>query len=258
MFLLAAQAAALPDLLSAESLVALVTLTSLEIVLGIDNLVFISILCGKLPPEQRRKARNLGIALAVLTRIALLLTLSALLALTTPLFNIFGHGMSGKDLVLLAGGLFLIYKATHEIHEKLEDPGRHGRAAARAAASFAGVIVQIMLIDIVFSIDSVVTAVGMAQRIEVMVIAVLASAAVMVVLAGPIMNFVDRHPTIKMLALSFLLLIGVTITAEAFHASIPKGYIYFAMAFSLLVEMLNMAARRGHVTAASAPPPQPH
>ena len=224
-----------------EIWVALLTLTTLEIVLGIDNIIFISILAGKLPPEQRERARIVGLGAAMIMRILLLLSISWIIGLTGSLFNIFDQDISGRDLILLGGGLFLLGKATFEIHEKLE--GHEGGGTARATASFASVIVQIMLLDIVFSLDSVITAVGMADDIEVMIAAVIISIGVMLVAAGPIAGFVDKHPTVKMLALSFLLLIGMSLVAEGAGQHIPKGYIYFAMAFSVVVEVLNLRLR---------------
>jgi predicted tellurium resistance membrane protein TerC len=224
-----------------ESWVALVTLTVLEIVLGIDNIIFISILSGKLPEHQQAKARTTGLALATITRVLLLLSLTWVMRLTTPLFSVFENEISGRDLILILGGLFLIGKSTHEIHDKLE--GAEGRASAKVKPTFAGIIVQILLLDIVFSLDSVITAVGMARHIEIMIAAVVIAVAVMIVAAGTISRFVDRHPTVKMLALSFLLLIGVTLIAEGFDQHISKGYIYFAMAFSVFVEMLNLRLR---------------
>lgn len=220
---------------------ALVTLTVLEIVLGVDNIIFISILAGKLPPDQQPRARRLGLSLAMLTRIALLLSLSAILRLTTPLFEVFGNEISGRDVILVAGGLFLLVKSTREIHDKLEGVGGH--SSARVRASFTSVIIQIGLLDIVFSFDSVITAVGMANEIGVMIAAIVIAVGVMMVAAGPISRFVEVHPTIKMLALSFLLLIGMTLIAEGFDVHIPKGYVYFAMAFSVFVEVLNLRAR---------------
>ena len=220
---------------------ALVTLTVLEIVLGVDNIIFISILAGKLPPDQQPRARRLGLTLAMLTRIALLLSLSAILRLTTPLFEVFGNDISGRDVILVAGGLFLLVKSTREIHDKLEGVGGH--SSARVRASFTSVIIQIGLLDIVFSFDSVITAVGMANEIGVMIAAIVIAVGVMMVAAGPISRFVEVHPTIKMLALSFLLLIGMTLIAEGFDVHIPKGYVYFAMAFSVFVEVLNLRAR---------------
>jgi predicted tellurium resistance membrane protein TerC len=225
-----------------ESWIALLTLTVLEIVLGIDNVIFISILAGKLPAEQQAKARKLGLFLAMFIRIGLLASLAWLIGLTEPLFRPFGHPISGRDLILLAGGLFLLAKSTHEIHERLE--GDEGEANARAAASFVGVIIQILLLDIVFSLDSVITAVGMANHLPVMIAAVVIAVAVMMVSAGAIGDFVHRHPTVKMLALSFLLLIGMSLVAEGFGQHISKGYIYFAMGFSVFVEMLNLGMKK--------------
>ena len=225
-----------------ETWIALATLTALEIVLGIDNVVFISILAGKLPAEQRARARRVGLALAMFIRIALLLSLAWLVRLTAPLFTVIGNEISGRDLILILGGLFLLTKSTHEIHQKLE--GEEGHVSTRTAASFSSVIVQILLLDIVFSLDSVITAVGMVSQIPIMVAAVVIAVVFMLVFSGPIGGFVERHPTVKMLALSFLLLIGVALIAEGFDQHIPKGYIYFAMAFSLAVEMLNLRLRR--------------
>ena len=221
-----------------ESLIALLTLTVLEIVLGIDNVIFISILAGKLPAEQQAKARRVGLALAMFLRIGLLASLAWMVKLTAPLFTVLGQEISGRDLILLIGGLFLLFKATREIHERLE--GEEGHASARVAASFASVIVQILLLDLVFSLDSVITAVGMANQLPVMIAAVVIAVAVMMVAAGPISNFVSAHPTVKMLALSFLLLIGMSLVAEGLDFHIPKGYVYFAMGFSVFVEMLNL------------------
>ena len=220
-----------------ETWIALVTLVALELVLGVDNVIFISILAGKLPFDQQKRARTTGIMLAVITRILLLLSLSWIIGLEEDVLL----GFSGRDLVLLAGGLFLLWKSTREIHDKLE--GEQGHASAKVAATFASVIIQIMLLDIVFSLDSVITAVGMVEHIEIMVIAVIIAAGVMIFVAGPVSNFVERHPTVKMLALSFLLLIGFTLFVEAFHVEIPKGYIYFAMGFSVFVETLNLRVR---------------
>ncbi len=225
-----------------EIWIALATLTALEVVLGIDNVVFISILAGKLPLEQQARARRVGLGLAMFIRIALLLSLAWIIRLTAPLFNVIGHEISGRDLILLLGGLFLLTKSTHEIHQKLE--GEEGHTSTRTAASFGSVIVQILLLDIVFSLDSVITAVGMVDQIAVMVAAVVIAVGFMLVFSGPISSFVERHPTVKMLALSFLLLIGFALIAEGFDQHIPKGYIYFAMAFSLGVEMLNLRHRR--------------
>jgi len=221
--------------------ISLLTLTALEIVLGIDNVIFISILAGKLPAEQQARARKLGLSLALITRIALLCSLAWMMRLTSPLVTFFDHAVSGRDLILLLGGLFLIGKSTHEIHGKLE--GEDGAASARTKPSFTSVIVQILILDIVFSLDSVITAVGMAEHIGVMVAAVIIAIGVMLAFAAPISAFVERHPTIKMLALSFLLLIGVALVADGLHHHIPKGYIYFSMAFSLAVEMLNLRMR---------------
>lgn len=222
--------------------IAFATLTVLELVLGIDNVIFISILSGKLPPEQQARARYIGLTLALLMRVVLLFSLSWIIGLTAPLFAVFGQEVSGRDLVLLIGGLFLIAKSTHEIHGSLE--GEEGHASKKVYSSFASVIVQITLLDIVFSLDSVITAVGMVNNLWIMIAAVVISIIAMMLFAGPIGNFVQRHPTIKMLALSFLLLIGVTLIAEGLHQHIPKGYIYFAMAFSVLVEVLNMRLRK--------------
>jgi predicted tellurium resistance membrane protein TerC len=225
-----------------EAWIALATLTALEIVLGIDNIIFISILASKLPEAQQAKARRLGLLAALLTRILLLFSLTWVIRLTAPLFSILGQEVSGRDLILILGGLFLMAKATHEIHERLEGEERHASSAARP--SFAAVIVQIMLLDIVYSLDSVITAVGMVDELAIMITAVVISVGIMLLAAGGISGFVDRHPTIKMLALAFLMLIGVTLVAEGLHNHIPKGYIYFAMAFSVFVEMLNLAAQR--------------
>jgi predicted tellurium resistance membrane protein TerC len=221
--------------------VAFLTLLALELVLGVDNVVFISILAGKLPQEQRKRARTVGLALALITRILLLFSLAWMVRLTEPLFHAMGHPFSGRDLILLAGGLFLMGKATHEMHNRLE--GDEGESSARVPPSFTAVIVQILLLDVVFSLDSVITAVGMVEQIEVMVAAVVIAVAVMLVSAGAISNFVERHPTVKMLALSFLLLIGLTLVADGLGHHIPKGYIYFAMGFSVFVEVLNLRAR---------------
>jgi len=226
---------------SAEGWIALATLTILEIVLGIDNIVFISILAGKLRQQERGRARRIGLSLAMFIRIALLWSITWVIRLTAPLFTVLSQEISGRDLILLIGGLFLIAKSTHEIHEKLE--GDEGESSTRVAASFAGVIVQILLLDIIFSLDSVITAVGMAEDLAVMVIAVILAVGVMLVSAGAISDFVDRHPTVKMLALSFLLLIGVSLIAEGLDQHIPKGYIYFAMGFSIFVEMINLRIR---------------
>lgn len=222
---------------------ALATLTALEIVLGVDNIIFISILCGRLPEHQRAKARNLGLMFAMLTRIGLLFTLSWLMTLTTPLFGIFGHEISGRDLILIGGGLFLLWKSVHEIHNALEGAEETHSGAAAATTTFGAVIAQIAIIDIVFSLDSVITAVGMVDELSIMVIAIVIAVGVMLLAAGPIGNFVDRHPTIKILALSFLILVGVALIGEGWGFHIPKGYIYFAMAFSVAVEMINLRLR---------------
>ncbi len=227
---------------SPEAWIALLTLTVLEIVLGIDNIVFISILTGRLPEERRPRARTVGLALAMITRILLLLSISWLARLTAELFSVLGHGVTGRDLVFLVGGLFLIYKATGEIHERLEGPGLEDEHGAPPAVNFAAIITQIVLLDIVFSLDSVVTAVGMANDLPVMIAAVVIAVGVMMFAAGPISRFVEGHPTVKMLALAFLILIGVTLLADGLGQHIPKAYIYFAMAFSVLVEVLNQRA----------------
>ena len=210
--------------------------------LGIDNVIFISILVGKLPQAQQPRARTLGLGLAMLLRIAPLFSLSWIIRLTAPLFTVLGQEISGRDLILLGGGVFLLGKSTYEIHGKLE--GEEGHASARVTPSFMGVLIQILLLDIVFSLDSVITAVGMTDRLGVMIVAVVMAVVCMMVFAGPISRFVERHPTVKMLALSFLLLIGVALIAEGLHRHIPKGYIYFVMAFSVFVEMLNLRLRR--------------
>ena len=231
-------------ILQPQYLIALLTLTVLEIVLGIDNIIFISILAGKLPADKRKKARIIGLALAMVTRIALLFSLTWIMRLTNPLFNVLGQEISWRDLILILGGLFLLAKSTHEIHNKLE--GEEGEKSTKKFPSFNAVIVQIMLLDIVFSLDSVITAVGMVDKLLVMVIAVVIAVIFMMWFSGRISDFVEDHPTIKMLALSFLLLIGVTLIAEGFDQHIPKGYIYFAMAFSVFVEMLNLKMRGKH------------
>jgi len=225
-----------------ETWIALLTLTVLEIVLGIDNIIFISILAGKLPAGEQPRARTVGLTLAMVTRILLLLSLTGIMRLTRPLFSPFGHPFSGRDLILLLGGLFLLWKSTREIHDKLE--GEEGRQNVKAGATFGGVIVQIALLDIVFSLDSVITAVGMVRQVGVMIAAIVLAVLVMLVAAGPISDFVHRHPTLKMLALSFLLLIGVTLIADGLGQHIPKGYVYFAMGFSVFVESLNLRLLR--------------
>ena len=231
---------------SPEAWIALGTLTVLEIVLGIDNIVFITILSGKLPPEKQPFARQLGLGLAMLTRILLLFSLVWIMRLTVPLFSVFGHAVSGRDLILVAGGMFLLMKATTEIHHRLEgDEGKTEDAGkARWGSTFAGVITQIVLLDIVFSLDSVITAVGVAEHVAVMVIAIVIAVGVMMISAESVGAFVLRHPTVKMLALSFLLLIGMSLVAEGLGHHVPKGYIYFAMGFSLLVETLNLRAKK--------------
>jgi predicted tellurium resistance membrane protein TerC len=227
--------------------VALATLTALEIVLGVDNIIFISILVGRLPPDKRDLARRLGLSLAMGSRILLLLSLAWIMRLTEPLFSVFGQDVSGRDLILIGGGLFLLWKSVHEIHASLEgedDADETPGAAAKAGVSFAGILVQIAIIDIVFSLDSVITAVGLADDVMVMVIAIVAAVGVMMFAAKPIGEFVDAHPTIKILALAFLVLVGVTLIAEGFGTHVPKGYIYFAMAFSFAVEMINIRLRK--------------
>jgi predicted tellurium resistance membrane protein TerC len=224
-----------------EAWVALGTLTALEIVLGIDNIIFISILVGRLPEQQRNRGRILGLGLAMLMRIVLLLTLTWMMRLTTPFFTLLGQEMSGRDMILIGGGLFLLAKATYEIHGQIEGEEEHHPTARYAG--FVGVLIQIALLDIVFSLDSVITAVGMAQHIPVMVLAIIIAIVVMMVSAKAIGEFIDRHPTVRVLALSFLVLIGVALMGEGLDLHIPKGYIYFAMAFSVLVEMLNLRLR---------------
>jgi predicted tellurium resistance membrane protein TerC len=225
-----------------QAWIAFATLTALEIVLGVDNVVFISILAGKLPVKQREKARRLGLGLAMFVRILLLLSIAWVVKLTSPLFSISSQEFSGRDLILLFGGLFLLGKSTHEMHGQLE--GEEGHSSSAVTASFASVIIQILLLDIIFSLDSVITAVGMADDVGVMIAAVIVAVLFMLVFSGALSRFVDKHPTIKMLALSFLLLIGVSLVAEGFEFHIPKGYIYFAMAFSLFVEVLNIKLRK--------------
>jgi predicted tellurium resistance membrane protein TerC len=234
---------------SAEGWIALVTLTVLEVVLGIDNIIFISILAGRLPEAERARARNVGLGLAMLMRVGLLLSITWVMGLTRTLFVALGQDISGRDLILLGGGLFLLAKATHEIHVKLEGTESHDGNAR--AASFASVITQILLLDIVFSLDSVITAVGMADDIAIMIAAVVIAVIVMLVSAGGISEFVERHPTVKILALSFLLLIGMSLIAEGADQHIPKGYIYFAMGFSIFVEMVNIRIRARSLAAAS-------
>jgi predicted tellurium resistance membrane protein TerC len=226
-----------------QAWLALITLTALEIVLGIDNIIFISILTGKLPEQLRPKAQKIGLALAMLTRLLLLFSLTWIMRLTEPFFHILGHGVSGRDIILIVGGLFLLAKSTMEIHDKLEGEEHH-TSEGKSGATFKGVVIQIMFLDIVFSLDSVITAVGMASQLAVMATAVVLSVGVMLFFAGAVSAFVDRHPTIKVLALSFLLLIGVSLVADGLSFHIPKGYIYFAMAFSVLVEMINLKVRK--------------
>ena len=225
-----------------QAWIAFSTLTALEIVLGVDNVVFISILAGKLPPEQREKARRVGLGLAMFVRILLLLSITWVVRLTTPLFTVLGEEISGRDLILMVGGLFLLAKSTHEMHGQLE--GEEGHSSKGVAASFTSIIIQILLLDIIFSLDSVITAVGMADDVGVMISAVIVAVGFMLVFSGKVSRFVDKHPTIKMLALSFLLLIGVSLVGESLEFHIPKGYIYFAMAFSLFVETLNIKLRK--------------
>jgi len=224
-----------------QAWLAFTTLLALEIVLGIDNVVFIAILAGKLPADQQAKARQLGLGLAAITRVMLLFTLAWMIKLTAPLFAVMGHELSGRDLILIGGGLFLIAKSTHEVPEKLE--GEEGRKSAKVAATFASVIGQILLLDLVFSLDSIITAIGLVDELPIMVAAVLVAVGVMIAFAGIISRFVERHPTIKMLALSFLMLIGLSLMAEGFDVHVPKGMIYSAMGFSLFVETLNLRMR---------------
>lgn len=225
-------------LFTPEALVALATLSALEIVLGIDNLVFLTILAGKLPPEQQPKARKIGLGLALGMRVALLLVITWIIGLTAPLFTVLGQELSGRDLILLTGGLFLLAKATTEIHHKLE--GESAGKKGKAVATFGAVIAQIVVMDLIFSLDSVITAVGMADDVRIMIIAVVIAMAVMLAFAEPLGRFVQAHPTVQMLALSFLLLIGFTLVAEAFEVHVSKGYVYFAMGFSVFVELLNL------------------
>ena len=236
--------------LTSDGLLALVTLTFLEIILGVDNVIFISILSGKLPQGDQQKARRVGLLAAMVMRIGLLMSIAWIVRLTAPLFTVFGKDISGRDLILIGGGLFLLGKATLEIHERLEGEEAHG--TTRAAPSFGAVIVQIMLLDIVFSLDSVITAVGMAEDISVMVAAVVLSVAIMMFSAEPISAFVSKHPTVKMLALSFLLLIGMSLVGDGLGMHVPKGYIYFAMGFSVFVELINLRVRK------SGPPVKLH
>jgi predicted tellurium resistance membrane protein TerC len=228
-----------------QAWIAFATLTALELVLGIDNIIFISILVDRLPPERRETARRIGLALAMFMRIGLLLTLAWIIGLTAPLFTVFSQAVSGRDLILIAGGLFLIWKATGEIHELLEVKGdAHGSEVQAVRATFGAIIGQVIVIDLVFSLDSIITAVGMVDEVQVMIAAVIASVGLMMLFAGPIGRFVSRHPTVKMLALSFLIMIGMALVADGLEFHVPKGYIYFAMAFSVTVEMLNLRLRR--------------
>ena len=229
-------------LLTSDNLVALVTLTALEVVLGVDNVIFISILAGKLPAQDQARARRVGLMAAMVMRLLLLFSLAWIIRLTAPLFSVLGRDISGRDLILLGGGLFLLAKATIEIHDKLE--GVEGERSARVAPSFAAVILQIMLLDIVFSLDSVITAVGMAESVTVMVIAVVLAVGIMMLSSGAVSEFVQRHPTVKVLALSFLMLIGLSLVGEGLGQHIPKGYVYFAMGFSVFVEMINLRAKK--------------
>ena len=243
-------------LMSPDAWIAFVTLTLLELVLGIDNIVFISILADKLPPEQRERARKIGLALAMIMRVGLLSVLTVIIGLVEPLFTVFAQEISGRDLILICGGLFLLYKSTHEMHQLFE--GEEGGTSAKVRSTFSGVLIQIIIIDMVFSIDSIVTAIGIVDELAVMVAAVIASVALMMVFAGPIGRFVSAHPTIKVLALSFLFMIGAMLVADGFDQHIPKGYIYFAMAFSVGVEFINMAIRKRqskpvHLRSAYAP-----
>ena len=227
---------------TAEGLIALVTLTALELVLGIDNVIFISILAGKLPPGQRDNARRVGLIVAAFSRLALLFSITWLMSLTAPLFGLFGQEVSWRDLILIVGGLFLIYKATTELHQRLE--GENDAKGAAVQATFAGVLVQVLILDMVFALDSIITAVGLVKQIEIMVAAIILSVVLMLVVAGYIHAFVERHPTIKVLALSFLMMIGMVLIADGFEVHVPKGYVYFAMAFSVFVELLNMRMRK--------------
>jgi predicted tellurium resistance membrane protein TerC len=237
-------------LISPQAWIGLLTLTALEIVLGIDNIIFISIMAAKLPARQQRRARRTGLALAMLVRILLLLSISWVMGLTNPLVSAFGFGLTGRALILIVGGLFLITKSTREIHNKLEEQAKHG--GAHIPPSFLSIIAQIMMLDIVFSLDSVITAVGMVDHVGVMIAAVVIAVAIMMFFAGMISRFIERHPTLKMLALSFLLLIGVNLIGDGLGFHIPKGYTYFAMGFSVFVEMLNLRVRKRRTRAATA------
>jgi predicted tellurium resistance membrane protein TerC len=246
------------NLISFQSLIALLTLTALEIVLGIDNIVFIAIVTSKLPKHQQPLARRVGLGLAMVMRIALLLTLSWIMGLTKPLFTIFSHTFSGRDLILLIGGVFLIGKATHEIHDKLESHEEEELRASKGGATLASVLLWIVSLDVVFSLDSVITAVGMARHLPIMIAAIVIAVGIMLIFAEVVSKFIEDHPTFKMLALSFMLLVGVMLTVEGFGKHVDKGYIYFAMAFSLVVEILNIKMRKGgRKTAAQKPTPTP-
>ncbi|RMF80136.1 MAG: TerC family protein [Planctomycetota bacterium] len=237
----------MPEIFSIDSLIALLTLTTLEVVLGIDNVIFIAIIADKLPPPQRPQARYLGLGLAAVTRVLLLLVITWVIRLEShALFSVFGHDVTGKDLVMLGGGLFLIGKATYEIHDKLEAPTEHAGARGNGAAAFGLVLAQILAVDMVFSIDSIITAIGMTDKLPVMIAAVIIAVAIMMWFAGPVARFVEKHPTMRMLALAFLVLIGVMLVAEGSGRHIEKGYIYFAMAFSFVVELLNIRMRKRH------------
>ncbi|EHR72790.1 membrane protein TerC, possibly involved in tellurium resistance [Burkholderiales bacterium JOSHI_001] len=237
-----------------QTWIALATLTALELVLGIDNIIFISILVDKLPPERREMARKIGLFMAMFMRIGLLLVLAWIVGLVEPLFSVMGQDISGRDLILILGGLFLIWKSTGEIHQSLEGE-EDGHGAKAVKATFAAVIVQIMIVDLVFSLDSIITAVGMVDDVRIMIAAVIGSVALMMVFAGPIGRFVSDHPTIKMLALSFLVVVGVVLMAEGFGHHVPKGYVYFGMAFSLAVEMLNINMRKKKARKVTLNPP---
>jgi len=243
----------LDSLLTAEALVAVVTLTALELVLGVDNVIFIAILSGKLPREQQTRARAVGLALAAIGRLILLFSIVWILGLTVEVFNLFGRGLSWRDLILIAGGLFLIYKAVGELHHSIEGGPDITRSAARA--SYVAVLFQIAVIDVVFALDSIITAVGMVDDIRIMAVAIVASVLLMIVASGFVHAFVTRHPTIKILALSFLLMVGMVLIAEGFGIEVPKGYVYFAMAFAVFVEMMNMRLRRPGLHRPSEPPP---
>jgi predicted tellurium resistance membrane protein TerC len=241
-----------PSLLSLEAITALITLTALEIVLGIDNIVFIAIMTGRLPADRQPSARRLGLMLAMVMRILLLLGLTWVMRLTSPLFTVLGQALTGRDLILLGGGAFLIAKATHEIHGQMEEAGRDPEENSRPQASFWSTVAQIGVIDIIFSLDSVITAVGMARHVVVMVLAVVLAVIIMIIFSGAVSRFIHQHPTVRVLALSFLILIGVMLTAEGLGQHIERGYVYFAMAFSLMVEMINMRMRKKVALATSS------